>query len=122
MCIRDSTYTAFNGYFTPDGEGLPSISVGYEVGDDASKATLDEITSFFIGLQWDEVGPGTAGIAVGTKTPTVEKTDEQYMYEAYYSYPINDGMTITPLVYTKEVSTSGVDDETGVMVKTSFSF
>ena len=59
---------------------------------------------------------------MGTKTPTVEDTDDQLMYEAYYSYPINDGMTITPLVYTKEVSTSGVDDETGVMVKTSFSF
>ena len=44
------------------------------------------------------------------------------MYEAYYSYPINDAMTITPLIYTKEVSTAGVDDETGVMVKTSFSF
>ena len=59
---------------------------------------------------------------MGTKTPTVEDTDEQYMYEAYYSYPINDGMTITPLVYIKEVSADGSDDETGVMVKTSFSF
>ena len=26
-------------------------------------------------------------------------------------------MTITPVVFVKEVSTSGVDDETGVMVK-----
>ena len=59
---------------------------------------------------------------MGTKTPTVEDTDEQYMYEAYYSYPINDGMTITPLVFIKEVSGDNTDDETGVMVKTSFSF
>ena len=44
------------------------------------------------------------------------------MYEAYYSYPINDGMTITPLVFLKENATDGVDDETGMMVKTSFSF
>ena len=42
------------------------------------------------------------------------------MYEAWYSYPINDGMTITPLVFTKDQS-SGVD-HTGLMVKTSFSF
>ena len=42
------------------------------------------------------------------------------MYEAFYSYPINDGMTITPLVFVKE--TSGTEDTTGVMVKTSFSF
>ena len=42
------------------------------------------------------------------------------MYEAWYSYPINDGMTITPLVFTKDQSSG--DDLTGVMVKTSFSF
>ena len=44
------------------------------------------------------------------------------MYEAYYDYPINDGMTITPLIYVKDVSTVNTDDTTGVMVKTSFSF
>ena len=120
--IDEDTFTAFNGYYSP--EGFPSISVGYEIGEDGSVTdkTADELTSFFVGLQFDELGPGTAGIALGTKTPTVEKTDEQYMYEAYYSYPINDGMTITPVVFVKETSTAGVDDETGVMVKTSFSF
>ena len=121
--IDEDTFTAFNGYYAP--EGFPaSISVGYEIGEDGSVTdkTADELTSFFVGLQFDELGPGTAGIALGTKTPTVEKTDEQYMYEAYYSYPINDGMTITPVVFVKETSTAGVDDETGVMVKTSFSF
>ena len=44
------------------------------------------------------------------------------MYEAYYEYPVNDGMTITPLVFVKEVADAGKDDTTGVMVKTSFSF
>ena len=40
------------------------------------------------------------------------------MYEAFYSYPVNDSMTITPAAYIKE----GTTDETGLMVKTSFSF
>ena len=43
------------------------------------------------------------------------------MYEAFYSYDVNDGMTITPLIYTKEAKV-GAQDSTGVMVKTSFSF
>ena len=43
------------------------------------------------------------------------------MYEAYYVYPVNDGMTITPLVYTID-SGDATNDETGIMVKTSFSF
>jgi hypothetical protein len=119
---KEDTYTAFNGYFTPEGEGLPSISVGYEVGDDASAAaTADEITSFFVGLQWDEVGPGSFGLAAGHSS-TAENADEEYMYEAYYSYPVNDGMTITPVIYTKESATSGQDDASGFLVKTSFSF
>jgi len=116
---EEDTYTAFNGYYTP--EGLPSISVGYEIGDIGGAADgVDENTSFFVGLTWDEVGPGSAGVALGHSTR--EGSDEEYMYEAYYDYPVNDGMTITPLVYVKENATAGSDDTTGVMVKTSFSF
>ena len=116
---EEDTYTALNGYYTPD--GLPSISVGYEIGDiGGAAAGVDENTSFFVGLTWDEVGPGSAGLALGHST--TEGSDEEYMYEAYYSYPVNDGMTITPLVFVKENATAGSDDTTGAMVKTSFSF
>ena len=119
---NEDTYTAFNAYYLPEGSGLPSVSVGYEIGDiGGAAATVDEKTSFMVGLSWDEVGPGSAGIALGHSS-TVEGTDEAYQYEAYYSYPINDGMTITPLIYSKDNVTSGADDTTGVMVKTSFSF
>ena len=118
---EENTYTALNGYYTPEG-GLPSISLGYETGDIGGAAsTVDEQESFFVGLTFDEVGPGSAGIAAGFSN-VVEGSDEEYMYEAYYEYPVNDGMTITPLVYVKEVAASGTDDTTGVMVKTSFSF
>ena len=119
--VAEDTFTALNGYYSFD-NGI-SISAGYEIADKGGVAeTIDEESSMFIGVQFDEVGPGTAGFAMGTKTPTVENTDEQYMYEAYYSYDINDGMTFTPLVYIKENSTVGTPDETGLMVKTSFSF
>jgi len=116
---EEDSYTAFNGYYTP--EGFPSISAGYEIGDIGGAVdAVDENISFFVGLTWDEVGPGSAGIALGHSTR--EGSDEEYMYEAYYSYPMNDGMTVTPLVFVKENATSGKDDTTGVMVKTSFSF
>ena len=118
---EENTYTALNAYYTPEG-ALPSISVGYEVGDLGGEAkSADEVTSFMIGLSWDEVGPGSAGLALG-HSGTIENADEEYQYEAYYSYPVNDGMTITPLIFTKDNATSGADDTTGVMVKTSFSF
>ena len=118
----NDTFTAFNAYYAPTESGFPSVSVGYELGDDGSAATTEDETShYFIGLQWDEIGEGTLGIAAGTQTPVIEDGDELMMYEAWYSYSINDGMTITPLVYTKDMPT-GSDDETGVMLKTSFSF
>ena len=118
---EEDTYIAFNAYYTPEVEGFPSISVGYEVGDDGSLAEDEDITSFFVGLQWDEMGPGSLGIAMGHSN-TTENTDEEYMYEVYYSYPVNDSMTITPLLYVQETNTAGQDDATGLLVKTSFSF
>ena len=117
----DVTYWALNGYWTPSESGsLPSISVGYETGDSEAASTKDTST-FFVGIQWDEVGPGTFGAAMGTTGHISDGDTEYYMYEAFYSYPVNDGMTITPVVYVKELPSPKMD-ETGVMVKTSFSF
>ena len=121
----DRNYTGLNGYWTPAETGIiPSVSVGYETGDGQG---LPDSTQWFIGVQWDEAGPGTFGAAYGTIGAYVgpvaneRDDDEFYMYEAYYSYALNDGMTITPLIYVKETA-PGSDDLTGIMVKTSFSF
>jgi hypothetical protein len=117
------TFVALNAFYSPEGGGLPSISVGYEAGEDGSVVgNNDGLSNFFVGLTWDEVGAGSLGIAMGTRVNTVEDQDAQYMYEAFYSYPINDGMTITPLVFTQDISTANTDDNAGVMVRTSFSF
>jgi len=115
------TSLAFNAYYSP--EGFPSISAGYEFTDiGGAAAGVDEKTSYFVGLQFDEVGPGSAGVAFGTEGSITEGSDESLMYEAYYTYDVNDGMTVTPLIYAKEASSSTDVDETGIMVKTSFSF
>jgi len=119
----NDTYTALNGYYSFD-NGL-NISAGYEVGDlDGEPAAEDESESYFIGIN-GEVGPGELGAAIGTYS-TMEEAGgvlpERMMYEAYYSYAINDGMTITPLIYSVEAESDTDIDETGIMVKTSFSF
>jgi len=118
--INENVYTALNGYYSFD-NGL-SVSVGYEFGDiGGAAATADESINYFVGVN-GEVGPGELGAALGTSGGQIEGQTEELMYEAYYSYPVNDGMTITPLVYVKEQATAGTPDQTGVMVKTSFSF
>ena len=125
----EMTSWALNAYYTPESDGMPSISGGYESAETdftvAGGAQDVDSSSWFVGLSWDEIGPGTGGVAVGTKQHTLDLTgapDEEIMYEAYYSYDINDGMSVTPLVYVKENAAAGIDDETGLMVKTSFSF
>jgi len=119
----NDTFTAFNGYYTFD-SGF-SISAGYEVGDlDNETADQDETQAYFVGVN-GEVGPGELGAAIGTYGKMTESSSaipDRMMYEIYYSYAVNDGMTITPLIYTVEADGATDKDETGIMVKTSFSF
>ena len=115
--------TAINAYFAPDLNNFPSVSVGFETNHDDSAALTDandESTHYFVGLQWDELGNGSFGAAVGTKTPTAENGTAQVQYEAYYAYNYADGITITPLFYNRE--NTGSSDDTGVIVKTTFEF
>ena len=116
---------AINAFFVPSLENFPSISLGYEWVDNNNPDLdddQDEWTSYFIGVQFDNFGNGTLGGAVGSKEPTREDRDAETMYEVYYSYNYADGMTITPLFFVKEESTAGVDDETGMIIKTTFEF
>ncbi len=122
----NDTFTAVNGYYSFD-NGL-NVSAGYEIGDlDNALATVDETEAYFVGIN-GEVGPGELGAAVGTYGKMTETATlgipDRMMYEIYYSYAVNDGMTITPLIYTVEADPADTtdQDETGIMVKTSFSF
>ena len=93
--------------------------MGYEFTE--NELAVDD-TQWFAGLQWDELGAGTFGIAAGTRGPQADGATEEMAYEMFYSYPVNDSMTITPALFILETSAEGADDLTGVMVKTSFSF
>jgi len=110
----ETAFFGVNAYYSLDGG--PSLSVGFESEDpDASS----EETGYFIGLTWDDLGPGSLSLGMSTLENYTDDETEYYQYEAAYSYAVNDGMTITPGVFIKE--TDG-DDETGVVLKTSFSF
>ena len=111
-----------NAYYTPDLDNFPSISVGFESNhDDTAAESSDESTHYFVGLQWDEFGDGTLGAAFGSKAPYAENGNAETMYEIFYSYNYADGITITPIFYGKE-NAGATQDETGVIVKSSFSF
>ena len=121
----ETTFWGLNGFYSFEDPSLPSISVGYEAEDRGKSGDTDpnypalEKSGFFVGLTWDSIGPGSLSAGLSTVANYQDSETEYYQYEAAYSYPVNDGMTVTPGVFIKE--TSG-DDETGIIVKTSFSF
>ena len=108
----DATFWGVNGMYAFD---FATISAGVESEDPVSGSTK---TGFFVGLSFPEVGAGTFDIGMGTSANYSSSDTEYYTYEASYSYPINDGMTITPGIFIQE----GTTDKTGFAVKTSFSF
>ena len=109
-----NSYVAFDS-------NLPSLSFGYEFTAMREDEIKDD-TQWFAGLQWDEIGPGTLGIAAGNKGPQKDGGTEEFAYEAFYAYSVNDSMTITPAVFILENNLADEVDETGIVVKTSFSF
>jgi len=110
----ETTYWGVNAFYDFD---LASVSVGVETEETSGS---DDKSGYFVGLTFPEVGPGSVSLGLGTQTNYTDAQTELLTYEASYSYPINDGMTVTPGVYIKEASSG--DDDTGVIVKTSFSF
>jgi len=110
---EETTYWGLNGTYSWD---VASLSIGLETEDTED---VDEKFGWFAGLTFDEVGPGSLSVGMATSGNYTEDEDEYYVYEASYAYPVNDGMTITPGIYTSE---SADGDTTGVIVKTSFSF
>jgi len=108
----ETTSWGVNGTYSFD---LASVSVGYET----QETSGTDSNGYFIGLTFPEVGPGSVSVGAATAGNFADGATEYMTYEASYSYPVNDGLTITPGVYIKE--TSG-DDLTGIIVKSSFAF
>ena len=107
----ETTTWGFQGYYTFD---LASLSAGYETQETGGT----DSTGYFVGISFPEVGPGSVNVAAATTGLFTSSETEYMVYEASYAYPVNDAMTVTPGVFVKE----GTTDETGVAIKTSFSF
>ena len=111
----DTAFFGVNAYYSL--ESGPSLSIGFESEDPDSSS---EETGYFVGLTWDDFGPGSFSIGMSTLENYTDAETELYQYEAAYTYGVNDYMSITPGVFITEVD--GADDQTGVILKTSFSF
>jgi len=108
----ETTTWGVNGTYSFD---LADVSVGFET----EETSGTEKSGYFVGVTFPEVGPGSVSVGAATSANYASSATEYMIYEAAYSYPVNDGLTITPGVFIEEKSG---DDLTGVIVKSSFSF
>ncbi len=111
----DTTYYGATAYYTP--EGMGTLSGGVELG--TKQGTNKDTTQFKVGYATD-LGEGTLEVGFGTNGAIDDGANEVYGYEASYSFPINDGVSMTAFGYIAEVD--GKEDTSGLGLTTTFKF
>ncbi len=121
----NSTNYGLRGYWRPDSESqvIPEISAGYDISSvEGQDADTD---AYFVGLTWKDTFQADDKIGIALGQPQTAETDTvtPFTWEAYYSYKLNDSVTISPAIFgaTDRTGTSGVDI-TGAVVQTTFKF
>ena len=108
------------------GTATPSISLGFDTTDyDGAPGTSDSSTAWFAGLTWQDMfqADDRIGVAFGQPTTNEDETVDPFAYEVYYSYKLNDSVSLTPAVFggTDRNGTAG-DDIFGYVLETTFKF
>jgi len=117
--VGTTAYDTFGGgiYYSP--ESIPAtISVAY---DSKDIQTGNDSSDWFVGVDY-EVGPGTLSAAYNSTDVDNGANDDQTGFEVSYAYAVNDNLTITPGFFTVEETAVGKGDDSGVVVRTAFSF
>ena len=121
----NSTNYGLRGYWRPevDSTAVPEISVGYDI------STVDgqdsDTNAYFVGLTWKDTfqADDKIGVGIGQPQKSEAESTDPFTWEAYYSYKVNDSITVAPAIFgaTDRTGTSGVDI-TGAVVQTTFKF
>ena len=128
------TAIGLRAYWRPDTTGaIPEVQLGYDVStiDDAPTGYADEASGWMVGLGWKDllIDGNRAGVAFGSRVSatsivggTSDPSEDNNVWEAYYSFKINDGVTVTPAVFGGSDVESEGKDVSGAVVLTEFRF
>ena len=105
---------------------IPSVSLGFDTTNHSDSAAADNQTAaWFTGLTWQDSfqADDRIGIAFGQPTTNESETIDPFAFEMYYSFKVNDSITMTPAYFsnTNRAGTSG-DDVQGVVLETTYKF
>ena len=78
---------------------IPSVSLGFDTTNHSDSAAADNQTAaWFTGLTWQDSfqADDRIGIAFGQPTTNESETIDPFAFEMYYSFKVNDSVTMTP--------------------------
>ena len=126
----NSTNYGLRGWWRPDDSGTatPSVSVGYDfsqIDGTGLASTADETDAWFVGLNWSDIfqADDKIGLAFGQPQTREDETVDPFAWEAYYSFKVNDSVTVTPAIFGgSDRKGTANEDMTGAIVETTFKF
>ena len=133
----DLTSIALRAYWKPDTTGsIPEVQVGYDLAtvDGAAAGDPDEMTAWMVGLGWKDlfIDGGRAGVAFGSRqaatsyvaggATTEDPSEDNFVWEAYYTFKVNDGVSVTPAVFGGSDVVGTDQDVNGAVLLTEFRF
>ena len=135
----ESTMTAYalRAFWKPDETGaLPEVQIGYDWAtiSGAGPTEAEETEGYMVGLGWKDLfmDGNRAGFAFGSaqsatkvKGGGTDPEEDNTRWEAYYTFKVNDGVSVTPAVFgaTDVTNASGtVTDVDGAVILTEFRF
>jgi len=135
----DLTAYGLRAYWKPETTGaIPEVQVGYDFGtfDEASTGEAEDIAGWMVGLGWRDVlvDGNSAGFAYGSRmsatsykgnSATEDPSEDNKVWEAYYTFKVNDGVSVTPAVFGgSDIGNSATQsyDINGAVLLTEFKF
>jgi len=121
-------------YWKPETTGpVPAVQVGYDTAtiDRAPSGGVKDTEGWMVGLGWTDVlvDGNRAGLAFGKRQAATtyvgvgsDAAKDNSVWEAYYTFKVNDGITITPAVFGGSEVESVNNDVTGGVLLTEFRF
>ncbi len=127
----DSNNFAINGFWKPEETGLiPSVSAGFGWSD-LEGSTVEELTTWMVGFQWDKVAGTKHSASFGFGTPTYVSAQEgadpdeaEIAWEAALKLKVADSITVIPSIFYLPETSQGASDteQFGGVVQTVFKF
>ena len=124
----NSTNIGLRAWWRPveSGTATPEVTLGYDTSEiDNATAGSDSTNAWFAGFTWKDMfnADDRIGVAFGQPQTLESETVDPFAYELYYSYKLNDSVTVTPAVFggTDRNGTAG-RDISGAVLETTFKF